>query len=49
MPQRAGGERTGKRRWRARVTWDLETDVIVVGFGAAGACAALEAAAPGYG
>jgi len=29
------------------VTWDLETDVIVVGFGAAGACAALEAAGAG--
>ena len=29
------------------MTWDLETDVIVVGFGAAGACAALEAAAAG--
>src|SRR5215468_12116596 len=27
--------------------WDLETDVIVIGFGAAGACAALEAAAAG--
>ena len=25
--------------------WDLEADVVVVGFGAAGACAALEAAA----
>ena len=29
------------------MTWDLESDVIVVGFGAAGACAALEAAAAG--
>jgi 3-oxo-5alpha-steroid 4-dehydrogenase len=28
-------------------TWDLEADVVVVGFGAAGACAALEAAAAG--
>ena len=27
--------------------WDLEADVVVVGFGAAGACAALEAAASG--
>lgn len=27
--------------------WDLETDVIVVGFGAAGACAAIEAAQAG--
>ncbi|HEX9063893.1 MAG TPA: FAD-binding protein [Streptosporangiaceae bacterium] len=27
--------------------WDVETDVVVVGFGAAGACAALEAAAAG--
>ena len=26
-------------------TWDIEADVVVVGFGAAGACAALEAAA----
>ena len=25
--------------------WDVEADVVVVGFGAAGACAALEAAA----
>ena len=23
--------------------WDLETDVLVIGFGAAGACAAIEA------
>jgi 3-oxo-5alpha-steroid 4-dehydrogenase len=29
------------------VPWDLEADVVVVGFGAAGACAALEAAAAG--
>jgi glycine/D-amino acid oxidase-like deaminating enzyme len=27
--------------------WDVEADVVVVGFGAAGACAALEAAAAG--
>jgi len=27
--------------------WDLEADVVVIGFGAAGACAALEAAAAG--
>ena len=27
--------------------WDIEADVVVVGFGAAGACAALEAAADG--
>ncbi|MGN6681735.1 MAG: FAD-binding protein [Streptosporangiaceae bacterium] len=27
--------------------WDLEADVVVIGFGAAGACAALEAAARG--
>lgn len=27
--------------------WDLETDVVVVGFGAAGACAAIEAAEAG--
>ncbi|HEY2641470.1 MAG TPA: FAD-binding protein [Streptosporangiaceae bacterium] len=29
------------------LTWDMEADVVVVGFGAAGACAALEAAATG--
>jgi 3-oxo-5alpha-steroid 4-dehydrogenase len=29
------------------VRWDIEADVVVVGFGAAGACAALEAAAAG--
>jgi 3-oxo-5alpha-steroid 4-dehydrogenase len=29
------------------VHWDIEADVVVVGFGAAGACAALEAAAAG--
>jgi 3-oxo-5alpha-steroid 4-dehydrogenase len=29
------------------VDWDVEADVVVVGFGAAGACAALEAAAAG--
>jgi len=28
-------------------SWDLQADVVVVGFGAAGACAALEAAAAG--
>ena len=28
-------------------SWDVEADVVVVGFGAAGACAALEAAAAG--
>ena len=28
-------------------TWDLEADVVVVGLGAAGACAALEAVAAG--
>ncbi len=28
-------------------TWDLEADVVVVGFGAAGACAAIEAAGAG--
>ena len=27
--------------------WDVEADVVVVGFGAAGACAALEAASAG--
>ena len=30
-----------------RQTWDIEADVVVVGFGAAGACAALEAAQAG--
>ncbi len=29
--------------------WDIETDVLVVGFGAAGACAAIEAAGAGSG
>jgi 3-oxo-5alpha-steroid 4-dehydrogenase len=29
------------------VDWDIEADVVVVGFGAAGACAALEASAAG--
>ena len=28
-------------------TWDIQADVVVVGFGAAGACAALEATAVG--
>ena len=28
-------------------TWDIEADVVVIGFGAAGACAALEAASAG--
>ena len=27
-------------------TWDIQADVVVVGFGAAGACAALEARRP---
>jgi 3-oxo-5alpha-steroid 4-dehydrogenase len=35
----------GKGSWS--VDWDIEADVVVVGFGAAGACAALEAAAAG--
>src|SRR5204862_7464098 len=40
--------RAGRRAEDAAlVTWDLKTDVIVVGFGAAGACAALEAATAG--
>ncbi len=30
-------------------TWDVEADVVIVGFGAAGACAALEARAAGAG
>jgi 3-oxo-5alpha-steroid 4-dehydrogenase len=30
-------------------TWDIQADVVVVGFGAAGACAALEATAAGAG
>jgi 3-oxo-5alpha-steroid 4-dehydrogenase len=29
-------------------TWDVQADVVVVGFGAAGACAALEAARAGF-
>jgi succinate dehydrogenase/fumarate reductase flavoprotein subunit len=28
-------------------TWDFETDVAVIGFGAAGACAAIEASTVG--
>jgi 3-oxo-5alpha-steroid 4-dehydrogenase len=28
-------------------TWDIQADVVVVGFGAAGACAAIEAARAG--
>jgi 3-oxo-5alpha-steroid 4-dehydrogenase len=38
----AGGELTAVPQ-----TWDVEADVVVVGFGAAGACAALEAAGAG--
>jgi glycine/D-amino acid oxidase-like deaminating enzyme len=37
----------GKTEASVPQTWDLEADVVVVGFGAAGACAALEAAASG--
>ena len=29
-----------------RPNWDVKTDVVVVGFGAAGACAALRAGSP---
>jgi len=36
----------GTRRWDGE-PWDAEADVVVVGFGAAGACAALEAAEAG--
>ena len=32
---------------RVRDSWDAEVDIVVVGFGAAGACAALEAAGHG--
>jgi len=35
------------RDTRSVAAWDLETDVAVVGFGAAGACAAIEATAGG--
>lgn len=34
-------------RLRDVKNWDIETDVVVVGFGAAGSCAAIEAAAAG--
>jgi 3-oxo-5alpha-steroid 4-dehydrogenase len=36
----------GTRPWNGE-PWDVEADVVVVGFGAAGACAALEAAEAG--
>jgi 3-oxo-5alpha-steroid 4-dehydrogenase len=39
--------RPGPREALVRQTWDIEADVVVVGFGAAGACAALEAARAG--
>ena len=35
------------RRQLVSQAWDLEADVVVIGFGAAGACAALEASAGG--
>jgi 3-oxo-5alpha-steroid 4-dehydrogenase len=38
----------GTRPWDGE-PWDVEADVVVVGFGAAGACAALEAAEAGAG
>jgi 3-oxo-5alpha-steroid 4-dehydrogenase len=37
----------GPARAEAPVPWDVQADVVVVGFGAAGACAALEAASCG--
>ena len=36
-----------RTRYSFGMNWDLEADVVVIGFGAAGACAALEAAAGG--
>jgi ribulose 1,5-bisphosphate synthetase/thiazole synthase len=35
------------RRAEAVTAWDVEADVVVVGFGCAGACAAIEAADAG--
>ena len=34
-------------RYESITTWDLDTDIAIVGFGAAGSCAALEARASG--
>ena len=38
---------TRPRRLSAVEQWDIETDIAIVGFGGAGACAAIEAAAVG--
>ena len=43
----AGGARSGSEAAPVPKKWDMETDVVVVGFGGAGACAAIEAAKAG--
>lgn len=43
----AGGTRSGSEAAPLPKKWDMETDVVVVGFGGAGACAAIEAAKAG--
>lgn len=47
MSQRTGATPTHPRRVGSVDTWDIETDVAIVGFGGAGACAAIEAADAG--
>ncbi|MFN8544652.1 MAG: FAD-dependent oxidoreductase [Candidatus Binatia bacterium] len=46
-PQRDMGKAAAVRRLRDVPRWDREADVVIVGFGAAGACAAIEATAAG--
>ena len=38
-----GADKTKPMRAKDVVRWDVEVDVLVAGFGAAGACAAIEA------
>ncbi|MFQ5697512.1 MAG: FAD-dependent oxidoreductase [Myxococcota bacterium] len=47
MVDASGTAPTRPRRMVDRTRWDLETDVAIVGFGGAGACAAIEAAGSG--
>jgi succinate dehydrogenase/fumarate reductase flavoprotein subunit len=47
MTSSPGCSRTRPLRLQQVQRWDIETDVVVIGFGAAGACAAIEAARAG--
>ena len=43
MQAQASATPSSPRRYHEVETWDMEVDVAIVGFGGAGACAAIEA------